>query len=214
MELEVTPGIPTLIGQLRVPDADAMNQDLQALILAEETRYSSLGRSNIGGWHSRADFLNRPEPAVAALTTWVTLGVSRMVDATAGPGLSKARCPFRAGRRSAAPARIMRHTLIRTAHGPVCITSMPAQTARIARSAACWSFSTPCRCGSRDRAGRPVRGTCSSPARSGTARDLSELALSLGASLRGSTPAHRRFVQRNSGDRTIVRWQPCSAIQS
>ncbi len=89
MELDVTPAFPTLIGRLRVPDAEAMNQDLQALNLAEEVKYSSLGRSNIGGWHSRTDFLNRPEPAVAALTTWVTWGVSRMVDATAGPGSFK-----------------------------------------------------------------------------------------------------------------------------
>jgi uncharacterized protein (TIGR02466 family) len=89
MELDVTPAFPTLIGRVRVPDTDAMNRDLQALILAEETRYSSLGRSNVGGWHSRTDFLNRPEPAVAALTTWITWGVSRMVDATAGPGTFK-----------------------------------------------------------------------------------------------------------------------------
>jgi uncharacterized protein (TIGR02466 family) len=89
MELDVTPAFPTLIGSLRVPDAAAMNQDLQALILSEETKYSSLGRSNIGGWHSLVDFLNRPEPAVAALTTWLTYGVSRMIDATAGHGTFK-----------------------------------------------------------------------------------------------------------------------------
>ncbi len=57
MEFEVTPVFPTLIGRFRVPDADAMNQDLHALILAEEAKYASLGRSNIGGWHSRPDFL-------------------------------------------------------------------------------------------------------------------------------------------------------------
>ena len=85
MELEVTPAFPTLIGRLRVPDADAMNQDLQLLILAEEAKYPSLGRSNIGGWHSQTDFLSRPESAVAALTTWLTWGVSRMVDATTSP---------------------------------------------------------------------------------------------------------------------------------
>ena len=63
MEFEVTPVFPTLIGRFRVPDADAMNQDLQALILAEEEKYASLGRSNIGGWHSRPDFLNRRDRA-------------------------------------------------------------------------------------------------------------------------------------------------------
>ena len=72
MELEVTPVFPTLIGRFRIPDADAMNQDLHALILEEEAKYASLGRSNIGGWHSRPDFLNRRDPAVSALTTWLT----------------------------------------------------------------------------------------------------------------------------------------------
>jgi uncharacterized protein (TIGR02466 family) len=89
MELEITPAFPTLIAQLRVPDAEAMNQDLQALILAEEAKYLSLGRSNIGGWHSRPDFLSRPELSVGALTAWITWAVRRMVDATAGPGAFK-----------------------------------------------------------------------------------------------------------------------------
>src|SRR4030095_11326843 len=89
MEIEVTQAFPTAIGQLRVPDADAMNQELRALILAEEAKLSSLGRSNIGGWHSRPDFLNRPELAVAALTTWITWAVNKMITATAGPGVFK-----------------------------------------------------------------------------------------------------------------------------
>jgi uncharacterized protein (TIGR02466 family) len=84
MQLEVTPAFPTLIGRLRIPDADATNQDLQALIIAEEAEYSSLGRSNIGGWHSRPDFLSRREPAVSAFTAWLTWALRRMIDATAG----------------------------------------------------------------------------------------------------------------------------------
>jgi uncharacterized protein (TIGR02466 family) len=89
MELEVTKAFPTIICQLRVPDAEAMNQGLEAIILLEEGSYSSLGRSNIGGWHSRPDFLNRPEAAVGALTSWVTWVVSQMVDATTGLGAFK-----------------------------------------------------------------------------------------------------------------------------
>ena len=84
MELEVTPVFPTLIGRFRIPDADAMNLGLHALILEEERTYASLGRSNIGGWHSRPDFLNRPDPAVSALTTWLTWVLRRMIDASAG----------------------------------------------------------------------------------------------------------------------------------
>jgi uncharacterized protein (TIGR02466 family) len=89
MEIEVTSIFPTLIGQLRVPDSDSMDQDLRTLILAEEAKYPSLGRSNIGGWHSRPDFLNRPESAVGALTMWITSAVKHMVNATAGPGVFK-----------------------------------------------------------------------------------------------------------------------------
>jgi uncharacterized protein (TIGR02466 family) len=83
MELEITRAFPTLIGRLQVPDAESMNRDLQALILAEEAEYASLGRSNIGGWHSRPDFLSRREPAVSGLTAWLSCALRRMIDATA-----------------------------------------------------------------------------------------------------------------------------------
>ena len=36
MELDVTSAFPTSIGRMRIPDADAMNRGLRALILAEE----------------------------------------------------------------------------------------------------------------------------------------------------------------------------------
>ena len=89
MELEVTQAFPTLIGRLWIPDADAINRDLQALIVAEEAEYSSLGRSNLGGWHSRPDFLSRRDPAVSSLTAWLTWALRRMIDATAGPNAFK-----------------------------------------------------------------------------------------------------------------------------
>src|SRR4051812_32977047 len=90
MEFELTPAFPTLIGTSLVPDAGAMNDELRDLILREEVRYPSLGRSNVGGWHSRPDFFNRSEAVVGALTTWVTWAVRQMVDATAGAGTYKA----------------------------------------------------------------------------------------------------------------------------
>src|SRR5215471_5307406 len=85
MELEVTQAFPTAIGQFSVPDAGARSQDLSGIILAEEHNQASLGRSNIGGWHSRPDFLNRSEPAVDALTMWITWSVRKMIASTAGP---------------------------------------------------------------------------------------------------------------------------------
>ena len=116
--LEVTQAFPTVIGRWQVPDAEAMNEDLQALILAEESRYTSLGRSNIGGWHSRTDFLNHPEPAVPALTNWITWAVNQMIAATAGPGLRSTASAFGMGDDLSQLARITRRILIRTARGP------------------------------------------------------------------------------------------------
>jgi len=87
--LDLIRAFPTLIGRWLVPDAEAMNDDLRELILSEEREYSSLGRSNIGGWHSQTDFLNRREPAVEALATWITWAVNRMIDATTAPGSFK-----------------------------------------------------------------------------------------------------------------------------
>ena len=89
MDFEVTAAFPTVIVRARVPDSELLNRDLRALILAEEGRAPSVGRSNVGGWHSRPDLLDRPEPAVAALTTWLTWAVSRAVEASAGPGSAK-----------------------------------------------------------------------------------------------------------------------------
>lgn len=85
MDFEVTQAFPTLIGRMWIPDAHSMNQDLRALIIAEEARYASLGRSNIGGWHSRPDFLNQPDLAVSALNQWLIWALRRIITATAGP---------------------------------------------------------------------------------------------------------------------------------
>ena len=84
MEFEVTQAFPTLIGHFRIPDAELTNANLQALILAEEADYAGLGRSNIGGWHSRPDFLNRQDNGVSALTSWLSWGIRRMISATVG----------------------------------------------------------------------------------------------------------------------------------
>src|SRR5271156_1665512 len=84
MELKVTPAFPTLIGRARLPDSEAMNHGLHALILDEEARYPSLGRSNIRGWHSRPDFLHRSDANVDALTSWIIWALRRMICATTG----------------------------------------------------------------------------------------------------------------------------------
>lgn len=84
MELNVTQAFPTPIGRVQLPDSGAMNQGLRSLILAEESKYASVGRSNIGGWHSRADFLHRSDANVTALSSWITWALHRMICATTG----------------------------------------------------------------------------------------------------------------------------------
>ncbi len=61
-----------------------MNQGLRSLILAEESEYPSLGRSNVGGWHSRPDFLHRADANVDALSSWITWALRRMICTTTG----------------------------------------------------------------------------------------------------------------------------------
>src|SRR5262249_11981261 len=85
MQIEITAAFSTPIGRLPLPDADVMNDELRVLLLAEEARYGRLGRSNIGGWDSPTDFFKPPEPAVAALSSWVNYALGRMINATAGP---------------------------------------------------------------------------------------------------------------------------------
>lgn len=82
MDLNVTQAFPTYIGRVQLPDTEAMNQGLRSLILAEESEYSSVGRSNIGGWHSRPDFLHRSDDNIAALTSWIIWALRRMICAT------------------------------------------------------------------------------------------------------------------------------------
>jgi uncharacterized protein (TIGR02466 family) len=84
MELNVTQAFPTYIGRVQLPDSEAMNQGLRSLVLAEESEYPSVGRSNIGGWHSRGDFLHRSDVNVAALSTWITWALRRMICLTTG----------------------------------------------------------------------------------------------------------------------------------
>jgi uncharacterized protein (TIGR02466 family) len=84
MQLEIARAFPTLIGQLRVPDPEVMNRDLQALILSEESEYASIGRSNIGGWHSRPDFLVKAHPSISGLNSWLKWALRRVIDASGG----------------------------------------------------------------------------------------------------------------------------------
>ncbi len=201
MKPDVTPAFPTLIGSYRVPDAEGMNEELRALILAAESEYESLGRSNVGGWHSRPDFFSRTEPAVAALVGWVTWTVKHMVEASAGAGafegsvsLSGWATICRAGAYHAPRAFASRQRLVRRVLrgcGRERARSTSERRAGISRSA--W------RRGRGERAGRPVRDAVPRAAGIRAARGLPQLALSLGSPVRRANPPYCSLFQRRGG---------------
>jgi uncharacterized protein (TIGR02466 family) len=82
MEKQVTPAFPTLIGRFRMPDAEGVNQVLRLLLLAKERAEPNTQHANVGGWHSRHDVLDWPDPAVATLRGWIIQGVQHMIATT------------------------------------------------------------------------------------------------------------------------------------
>jgi len=55
---------PTPLYQRVVPDCDVVNQELKRIVLDHEQKTPSLGRSNVGGWHSGDDVLTWPYPEI------------------------------------------------------------------------------------------------------------------------------------------------------
>jgi uncharacterized protein (TIGR02466 family) len=84
MESKIIPAFPTLIGRFQIPDAEPMNRELRLLIMNEASACPALGRSNVGGWHSRPDLLHKLNPAMFAMTGWLKWALRRMVDASSG----------------------------------------------------------------------------------------------------------------------------------
>jgi uncharacterized protein (TIGR02466 family) len=84
MESQIIPAFPTLIGRFQIPDSESMNRELRVLIMNEASAHPSLGRSDIGGWHSRPDLLHKLNPAMFAMTGWLRWALRRMVDASSG----------------------------------------------------------------------------------------------------------------------------------
>jgi len=83
MEKHVGLAFPTPIGNFHVPDAAPVNAELRRLILEREAASpAAVQKSNAGGWHSRSDLMNWPDPAVRALRGWIMEAVNAVVDAS------------------------------------------------------------------------------------------------------------------------------------
>jgi uncharacterized protein (TIGR02466 family) len=55
-EIQLKGLFATPVAALMLPDAEARNADLEAIILGRRAEQRTLGASNIGGWHSTRDF--------------------------------------------------------------------------------------------------------------------------------------------------------------
>jgi hypothetical protein len=200
MELEITSAFPTRIGRLRIPDADAINRDLYARIIAEGAEYSSLGRSNIGGWHSRPGLLSRRDTAVSALTVRLTWALRRIIDASAVPAAFKGTLS------------VVAWATICRAGGVPCtpFSSGKRMVRSVLRgfrnrqpgSAAHWCLGVPRSARGRrgrDCARRSVWRTPSGSTARRTTCSIPEPAISLGSSLPGPYTSCRHFVQCHDG---------------
>lgn len=87
MEKQVAMSYPTPIGRFRLPDADHVNQELRRAVLEKEKATPSDNYANVGGWHSAADLLEWPTPAVSTLKSWILEAVTHM-SAVASDGQS------------------------------------------------------------------------------------------------------------------------------
>ena len=64
------------------PDSDELNRELAELVLADERKSDGVSRSNVGGWHSAADFLDRDAAPIRTLRQRVmsiTAAITRAV---------------------------------------------------------------------------------------------------------------------------------------
>jgi uncharacterized protein (TIGR02466 family) len=84
LEKSVSYAFPTLIGQFQAPAAEAVgvNAELRRLVLDKERTVPNDAHANAGGWHSPADLLDWPSPAVRTLHGWIVEATDHMIRAT------------------------------------------------------------------------------------------------------------------------------------
>ncbi len=62
---------------------DEINRDVTARLVAESTSVPSIGRSNVGGWHSRSDLALRQETGFRTLIQYIVSRVRETAEAVA-----------------------------------------------------------------------------------------------------------------------------------
>jgi len=112
MDKNVGLAFPTPVGNFYIPEAEAggVDRELRRLILEREKADAQATRkSNVGGWHSRSDLMNWPEPAVATLRGWFVEAVQSVIETavklTSSGGVSR---PFTGSLQFVAWANVIR----------------------------------------------------------------------------------------------------------
>ncbi|MCW5560083.1 MAG: 2OG-Fe(II) oxygenase family protein [Verrucomicrobiae bacterium] len=82
MDKQIIPAYPSLIGRFRIPNAEEVNRELRALILAREKSEPNVQHANVGGWHSGPDLLEGSHASVVALKNWIVEAVQHMIGTT------------------------------------------------------------------------------------------------------------------------------------
>lgn len=82
MEKNIALAFPTLIGRFRIPNAQDVNRRLRELVLDREKKEPNHQFANVGGWHSRGNFLETADPAIEMLKNWMAEGVQTMIAGT------------------------------------------------------------------------------------------------------------------------------------
>lgn len=81
-ELQIATAFPTLIGRFKIPGAPDLNRELRRLVLERERAEPNVQHANVGGWHSRNDLLDWPNPAIGTLRASILAGVQQMIGST------------------------------------------------------------------------------------------------------------------------------------
>jgi uncharacterized protein (TIGR02466 family) len=76
------------------PDSERLNAELRALIVDEARRGAGLTRSNVGGWHSDLEFLQRDLPCARELAQRVERVINELTRRVARPQAAPQRIRF------------------------------------------------------------------------------------------------------------------------
>jgi uncharacterized protein (TIGR02466 family) len=77
------PLFATPLSMYESPGMDEVNRDVTSLLIEESRSVPSVRRSNVGGWHSRADLAMRPDPCFRSLIQYIVSRVRETVDGLA-----------------------------------------------------------------------------------------------------------------------------------